>query len=127
MKVVFSQLVRFTRNGVDCKAPTGSCLLRRISTSQGPPQCLLMLRCFLSMLCLISAGSKYYIMESLDQVLLRTNLEVPRLICPGWESNPGLRGGRRTLEQKKSHPNRLLRTIRNIYICARDNIKSYVQ
>jgi hypothetical protein len=36
-------------------------------------------------------------MERLDQSHIHPKLEVPRLTCPGRESNPGLRGGRRAL------------------------------
>jgi hypothetical protein len=35
--------------------------------------------------------------ERLDQGHLQPLLEGPRLTCPGRESNPGLRGGRRGL------------------------------
>jgi hypothetical protein len=39
-------------------------------------------------------------MERLDQGHLHPKLEVPRLTCLGWESNTGLRSGRRALKQK---------------------------
>jgi len=36
-------------------------------------------------------------MERLDLANFHNLLEHLRLTCPGWESNPGLRGGRRAL------------------------------
>jgi hypothetical protein len=36
-------------------------------------------------------------LKRFDQCHLHSKLEVPRLSCPGWESNPSLPGGRRAL------------------------------
>ena len=42
----------------------------------------------------------YYSKKRLDQGHLHPKLEVPRLTCPGWESNPGLFGGMRALKKR---------------------------
>jgi hypothetical protein len=41
-----------------------------------------------------------HVMERIDQGHLHSKLKVPRLTCPGRESNLGLRGGRQTRQQR---------------------------
>ncbi len=59
----------------------------------------------------------FSIIKRRDQAHLHPKLEVPRLTCPGRESNP-----RASTVGGKSRSNSLLKVIRNIYIWDRDTI-----
>jgi hypothetical protein len=59
-------------------------------------------------------------MERLDQGQLHPNLEVPRLTCPGRESDP--RGKRHS----RKEPSEQLVAIRNSYISARECCDNYM-
>ncbi len=59
----------------------------------------------------------YGTMEKLEQGHLNPKLEVPRLTCLRWESNPGLHGAWRGA---KLFLNSFIIAIWNIYIWARD-------
>jgi hypothetical protein len=52
---------------------------------------------FCLLLCFESSKEKLRSMGRLDQDHLHPKLEIPGLICPGQETNPGIRGGRRAL------------------------------
>ncbi len=66
-------------------------------------------------LSMISSSYKYATLERVDQGHLLPLLELPRVTCHSWDSNPGREPG--TLA--KNYSNSLLITIQNIYMSSR--------